>query len=172
AIPLLLEMEDAAPDKGLPVQWLLDCADHFARLIVELENTVQSAAGVNRESSHINCVVPVHTQPNGKHGCPRKVINPTFLRTAFHPSRCIKLHQLAKQLKIHLQTLKARLHQNGIDHWFSTISDDELDNLVSRPNALWHIDGHHKLIMWGFVIHGVVDGYSRIVPGLKASTNN
>lgn len=34
---------------------------------------------------------------------------------------------------------------------------------VPRPNALWHIDGHHKLILWGIVIHGVVDGYSRIV---------
>ena len=31
---------------------------------------------------------------------------------------------------------------------------------VSRPNALWHIDGHHKLILWGIVIHGVIDGYS------------
>lgn len=34
---------------------------------------------------------------------------------------------------------------------------------VRRPNALWHIDGHHKLIMWGIVIHGCVDGYSRTV---------
>lgn len=34
---------------------------------------------------------------------------------------------------------------------------------VSRPNALWHLDGHHKLIRWGFVIHGIIDGYSRMV---------
>jgi hypothetical protein len=34
---------------------------------------------------------------------------------------------------------------------------------VSRPNALWHLDGHHKLIMWGIVIHGCVDGYSHAV---------
>lgn len=34
---------------------------------------------------------------------------------------------------------------------------------VSRPNALWHVDGHHKLILWGIVIHGMVDGYSRTV---------
>ncbi|KAF9053292.1 hypothetical protein BJ165DRAFT_1317852, partial [Panaeolus papilionaceus] len=34
---------------------------------------------------------------------------------------------------------------------------------VSRPHALWHIDGHHKLIKWGFVIHGIIDGYSRKV---------
>ncbi|KAI5984837.1 hypothetical protein EDD15DRAFT_2143373, partial [Pisolithus albus] len=29
---------------------------------------------------------------------------------------------------------------------------------VSRPNALWHMDGHHKLIHWGIVIHGIIDG--------------
>ena len=34
---------------------------------------------------------------------------------------------------------------------------------VPRPNALWHIDGYHKLILWGIVIHGVTDGYSRKV---------
>jgi len=31
---------------------------------------------------------------------------------------------------------------------------------VPRPNHLWHIDGHHKMIAWGIVIHGVADGYS------------
>ncbi len=31
---------------------------------------------------------------------------------------------------------------------------------VPRPNALWHIDGHHKLIAWGIVLHGVADGYT------------
>jgi hypothetical protein len=34
---------------------------------------------------------------------------------------------------------------------------------VPRPNALWHIDGHHKLIAWGIVLHGVADGYTRKV---------
>ncbi|KAH7904392.1 hypothetical protein BJ138DRAFT_1166557 [Hygrophoropsis aurantiaca] len=34
---------------------------------------------------------------------------------------------------------------------------------VSRPNALWHLDGHHKLIRWGIVIHGFIDGYCRTV---------
>jgi len=34
---------------------------------------------------------------------------------------------------------------------------------VDHLNALWHIDGHHKLILWGIIIHGVVDGYTRKV---------
>jgi hypothetical protein len=31
---------------------------------------------------------------------------------------------------------------------------------VPRCNHLWHFDGHHKLIDWGIVIHGGVDGYN------------
>lgn len=30
-------------------------------------------------------------------------------------------------------------------------------------NYVWHMDGNHKLIRWKFVIHGAVDGYSRLV---------
>lgn len=43
---------------------------------------------------------------------------------------------------------------------------------VARPNALWHIDGHHKLIKWGIVLHGIVDGFDRTALGLQASNNN
>jgi hypothetical protein len=34
---------------------------------------------------------------------------------------------------------------------------------VPHSNYLWHLDGHHKLIRWGFVIHGIVDGYCHSV---------
>ena len=34
---------------------------------------------------------------------------------------------------------------------------------VPHPNYLWHIDGHHKLIRWGIVIHGGADGFDRMV---------
>ena len=43
---------------------------------------------------------------------------------------------------------------------------------VCMPNSLWHIDGHHKLIRWRIVVHGGIDGYSRLPVFLKASTNN
>ncbi len=43
---------------------------------------------------------------------------------------------------------------------------------VEGPNSLWHIDGHHKLIRWRFVIHGGIDGFSRTVVFLNCSTNN
>ena len=43
---------------------------------------------------------------------------------------------------------------------------------VPSPNALWHMDGYHKLIRWRFVIHGAIDGYSRLIMFLKVSPNN
>ncbi|KAF5331773.1 hypothetical protein D9758_018551 [Tetrapyrgos nigripes] len=67
--------------------------------------------------------------------------------------------------------------------YLSSLSDNELDELiislgihyrraVPGPNALWHHDGQHGLIRWGIVIHGYIDGYSRLVTGLRASNNN
>ena len=43
---------------------------------------------------------------------------------------------------------------------------------VLRPNALWHVHGHHKLILWGIVIHGMVDGYSWTVSFWASSSNS
>ena len=43
---------------------------------------------------------------------------------------------------------------------------------ICMPNSLWHIDGHHKLVRWRLVVHGGIDGYSRLVVFLRASTNN
>ncbi|KAJ7264690.1 hypothetical protein C8J57DRAFT_1069705 [Mycena rebaudengoi] len=34
---------------------------------------------------------------------------------------------------------------------------------VKRPNALWHLDGHHKMIRWGIVTHGFIDGFGHTV---------
>ncbi|KAJ3318838.1 hypothetical protein HDU76_000710 [Blyttiomyces sp. JEL0837] len=43
---------------------------------------------------------------------------------------------------------------------------------VPHPNYLIHIDGNHKLIRWKFVVHAAIDGFSRLVTYLQASTNN
>ena len=43
---------------------------------------------------------------------------------------------------------------------------------VRAPNSLWHIDGHHSLVSWGFVIHGCIDGYSRMIIYLHCASNN
>ncbi|XP_053281934.1 uncharacterized protein LOC128443164 isoform X2 [Pleuronectes platessa] len=43
---------------------------------------------------------------------------------------------------------------------------------VPAPNSLWHIDGNHKLIRWRFVVHGGIDGFSRLIVYLSSATNN
>ena len=43
---------------------------------------------------------------------------------------------------------------------------------VPGPNSLWHVDGNHKMIRWRLVIHGGIDGYSRLITYLQCSNNN
>jgi len=43
---------------------------------------------------------------------------------------------------------------------------------VPGPNSLWHIDGHHSLIRWRFVVHSAIDGFSRMVIYLSCNNNN
>ncbi|KAK0143146.1 hypothetical protein N1851_018730 [Merluccius polli] len=43
---------------------------------------------------------------------------------------------------------------------------------VPGPNSLWHIDGNYELIRWRFVVHGGVDGFSRLVVYLTVAGNN
>ena len=43
---------------------------------------------------------------------------------------------------------------------------------VDSPNSLWHLDGYHKLIRWRVVIHGGIDGFSRLITFLHVSSNN
>ena len=38
--------------------------------------------------------------------------------------------------------------------------------------GLWHIDGTHKLIRWRLVIHGGIDGFSRLVAYLNSCSDN
>ena len=79
-----------------------------------------------------------------------------------------------KGLRIHCQRVRESLHR--VDPFGTAM---RLQNLIPRrryrvagPNALWHIDGNHKLIKWKFVIHGGIDGYSRCVVYLKCSPDN
>jgi hypothetical protein len=44
--------------------------------------------------------------------------------------------------------------------------------LLTRPNAVWHLDGHHKLIRYGIVIHGFIDGYCRTILAMEAGVSN
>lgn len=72
-----------------------------------------------------------------------------------------------KRLKFRVQRRRVRAAMRRVDavgqalRRRTTISRRRYTN--KRPNAMWHLDGHHKLIRWGIVIHGIVDGFSRAV---------
>ena len=40
------------------------------------------------------------------------------------------------------------------------------------PHHMWHIDGHHKLIRYGLITHGGVDGCSRVITYMRLNNNN
>jgi len=83
----------------------------------------------------------------------------------------------------YLKSLKIRIQQHRITESLRRI-DPEGSNMrwsliikrrkymVPAPNSLWHIDGHHSLINWGFVVNGAIDGFSRLIVYLCCSTNN
>ena len=77
-------------------------------------------------------------------------------------------------IRIHRERLRDSLYRIdtfGILNRWSQIIPRRKYN-VTAPNSLWHIDGHHKLIRWKLVIHGGIDGYSRMVVYLKCNNNN
>ena len=51
-------------------------------------------------------------------------------------------------------------------HWHAVLQRRAYS--VPGPNSLWHIDGRHRLIRWRIVVHGGIDGYSRLIVYLHA----
>ena len=93
-----------------------------------------------------------------------------------HPNDEVLLqgHLLRQGIKAPRHALRNAIHR--VDH-ISTVTQKR--SVVRRriysvphPNYIWHIDGHHKLIRWHFVIHGAVDGFSRTITYLKCADNN
>lgn len=164
---------------------------------------------------------PVIHVKSGKQGRPRKIVNPAFMREVLSSKRNISQAKLGRALGMHRHTVRKNRIYFDIQYAYSSLTDAELDVLVSnykanhnesglkyvrgylrseglriqkdrviaslrrldalgsalrerrsirrrkyqtqRPNCLWHCDGHHKLIRWGVVIHGFIDGYCRTV---------
>ena len=73
-----------------------------------------------------------------------------------------------------VQRRRIRESLNGVDprntalRWGALVSRRMC--FVPWPNSLWHLDGHHSLIRWGFIIHGCIDDYSRRITFLHCST--
>ena len=81
-------------------------------------------------ATNITIPQPNYTTHTGKHGWPRKNINPEVLHDAFQKGRQISTMVLASILGIDRKTLQERKNEMGIESGFDEISDNDLDNLV------------------------------------------
>ena len=83
-------------------------------------------------------------------------------------------HLIRQGIRVPRRMLRASIHR--VDHDSVVARQHSVVRRrvysVPHPNYLWHMDGHHKLIRWRFVIHGAVDGYSRTIVYLKCADNN
>lgn len=81
-----------------------------------------------------------------------------------------------ESIGIHVQQQRVRDCLRRLDPIFNNLRWATLIHRrtysVRAPNSLWHIDGHHSLVRWGFVVHGSIDGFSRMITMLHCSTNN
>jgi hypothetical protein len=65
----------------------------------------------------------------------------------------------------------ARVDQAGIDRRSRRLIKRTVYHSLG-PFHMIHFDGHHKLIKWGLVTHGGIDGDTRLVFCLRCSNNN
>ena len=65
----------------------------------------------------------------------------------------------------------SRVDPSGVEARFRSVLHRRKYH-VRSPNSLWQLDGYHKLIRWKMVIHGGIDGYSRLITYLRISSNN
>lgn len=78
----------------------------------------------------------------------------------------------------HLDVTRDRLRQSvervdpGGRALRRTLQARRVEYCVAGPHHLWHQDGCHKLIQYGFVVHGAIDGFSRAVVFLRCADNN
>lgn len=86
----------------------------------------------------------------------------------------IQGHLVRMGIKVTRQMLRAAIHcvdHNGVVERQLRVVRRRVYS-VPHPNAVWHIDGHHKLIRWRFVIHAAIDGFSRTILYAKCADNN
>ena len=86
----------------------------------------------------------------------------------------LQAHLLRLGYKVTRASLRTSIHR--VDHENALMRRSHVIKRrtysVLHPNAIWHIDGNHKLIHFRLVIHAGVDGFSRAIVFIKCSNNN
>ncbi|PIK62376.1 hypothetical protein BSL78_00695 [Apostichopus japonicus] len=102
------------------------------------------------------------------------MVTAAFTRNPNYGEKMVRGLVASKGIKVQRQRLRQSLRRvdpQGIQRRKATALHRR-QYRVEGPNSVWHVDGNHKLIRWRFVIHGGIDGYSRIPVFLRCAPNN
>lgn len=113
----------------------------------------------------------------------RSAISPHDLDTLLVKIKSSHPHLGEVMVRGHLQSLGLRVPRSQVRESIHRVDPEGVELRKSRvvkrrqyfvesPNSVWHVDGHHKLIKWRFVIHAAIDGFSRVIPYIHCSDNN
>ncbi|KAJ7238333.1 hypothetical protein B0H12DRAFT_995577, partial [Mycena haematopus] len=123
------------------------------------------------DASHNGCPTVIQFVPTGGRGRPRIVIDPDFLLWAYNQRTTAGIHRF---LGVSRDTVRRALLEYGI----VSPQEDPFGAQNGVPELLF-CSGIFRLypfftglIRWLIVIHGFIDGYSRLITGLRASDNN
>ncbi|KAL4066457.1 hypothetical protein V8B97DRAFT_2025423 [Scleroderma yunnanense] len=176
----------------LPCEWLVDLQDMagvvkaFKQHNVGVPDLVQESnsgqQGQPQKSIHFEFLMEVITNQShhinlSELAC---ILGVSHMTLCYTPLNDNELDHLVQAFKKHkpesgFHYLLGHLHHLGIHqslHHVDRLGQHLWEHHtiqcrayhVKCSNSLWHVDGHHKLIQWGFVIYSIIDGYS--------STNN
>ena len=144
--------------------WLKDATSNHRRIPL---TTIARALGVHRNTLHNN----MH-----RHNIQRKFsdISDKDLEYLVRAFKLMKPNSGLRYVMgflegngLRVQKWRVRMTLHRLDGLRQALRNhaaiDRREYTVPYSNYLWHIDGYHKLISWGFVLHGGADGHDRVV---------
>ena len=100
----------------------------------------------NRVDKDIHFLQPVMEVHTGFRGHPKKVVDVNFLKEVMSVSQQITCSELACSLGIHWNTLQLFMHDHGIQHKYSDITDTNLDSFVKEFKRRWPESGIRYIV--------------------------
>lgn len=83
-------------------------------------------------------------------------------------------HLRARKIKVQRKRVRQSIHRVDPEGPSERSSRNFRHRVYESPcpNYVWHLDGNHKLVKWGFVTHLAIDGYTRLITFGATSDNN
>ncbi|KAH9912792.1 hypothetical protein B0H21DRAFT_704192 [Amylocystis lapponica] len=141
--------------------------------VMSMQNDVRLQFQEMLDQSHHGRPTVIEVVHSDGPGRPRYRIDPDFLRWAY---TLRSTASIAHFLNVGRSVVRNALLEYGIaqpqvNPFPAPDSTGNILHHFSRA-GITMLDGMLRLIRWGIVIHGFIDGYSRLITGLRASDNN